>query len=581
MSIARDPVVDRSLESHDEDLAPIDVSYTKYQYERVAPQSGDVQNWSGGQQVTFAAPEYSDSVWDLKDSFAELRANVQIEFIYNTNTASNVGPIVVELSGYASACVEKFFMSGLFEDIQVYYGGTPVKQLECSNQLYPLLHSVYTLCSSDHTERFGIAESNNYTFLNDNPVQKGNAPSLVRDQYSQPRRTEVIRDAEYPYNECLDSFRNTGNIENWNGVPFLVQVNNTVGNQASAFFVPLNYSRGQQYRSALIHNPLNVQNPTGDTGTIGNSTFNPSTRNICFKLMIPFCQNNKKKPANIPLRFIFRRSKNLQAYVLGGDSQADALLSAGTDVGNTAGIIRSNYRIQFQEMNLYLKRLTLSENQKMVLYESPSMVYDMPAWTAQQFDITGTSFNRNVTFASLPELILVGLVPKKNILPYTAGINGVLNHFVKLGESVYHTQNNQNVAFSFLQMNSSYGRIPEDPYEPCQSNTEINTAQSLRAYRQWLKSLKSEVNAPVPFRTWLECHNWYAFILNTSNGNPHYTASRRERSTVNIVAQLVAGTTGEGPTTPEQNLQATSLVVIGMERNECLVTGLRNVTLVV
>lgn len=553
MSITRDPKVDRNLESHQEDLLPIDVSYTKYQYEKVTPQS-DVTSWNGGSNLVFNAGEYTDSVWDLGESYVELEAALQLNYTSTLHANTDV-----PLSAFSNACLEKFFFSSLLEDVQVQYGNTPVKQIQCPPQLYPLLHSVYTACSSRTAERFGAARSENWLKV-DSTLAGADVEAQAKidlNRIPQNRKFSILRDAEWPYNECLSGDSNDQTfIPTTYGIP--VDAYDSLG-----FFPPVWNGPGWQYRSSLI---LPTQNSTytGSAGA-GNGNYQDGYTKMVMKLKVPLADIDKKLPANIPLRFTFRRSRNI-GYSVQGLTVSDALFSSGADVVLKSQILDSKYVLKIRNMDLYLKRLTLSADQRMVLYESPSMIYDVPAWSAQQYDLTSNVFTKNVTFESLPSVVLIGLVPKNSISPPSGS-----THFSKL-TSVFDTTPPNVLTFSSLQLNTSYGRVPEDPYQPADSNGQLFSAQAMRAYKEFLKALKTEDKAPIPFKTWLNTMQWYAFVLNTNGQNPNYIASRPERSTIQVNANLV-GQSGE--------LDANSVVVIGMELNEMVITGMRNVSLVV
>jgi len=284
------------------------------------------------------------------------------------------------------------------------------------------------------------------------------------------------------------------------------------------------------------------------------------------KLKAPFFNDNFKKPANIPCRITLRRGKG-NYKTLCGVSQADLLMSTGSTVRNQTEIVNSRYGLQINELNLYVKRLVLSETQKMVLYEQPLMIYDSPFWSAQSFDLTGDSLTQNINFQSLPQLVLVGLVPKRNLVdPDPSPV-----HFNKR-YSVYNTCRPYEKSFRELFINTSYGRIPESPYQSAFASGSVNTAQSGRAYEEFLKATGLPRH-PLGFKLWSEQHTWYAFILNTDGENPNFEASRKGRSTINVVAGVVDAGAPRGGL-PNADV---SLVVIGMELNQMTIQDLKNV----
>jgi hypothetical protein len=518
----------------------------------VTMSSGNPQSWNGGTSISYTCPQYDNSVWDLNESYLEAKIRFQLKY----DSASGTDQ-VIPLSGHSNAAIEKFFLSGLLEDAQISYGGTNIEQLVAPPDLYPLLHSVYTMMTRDCDKVKGEAECRN--FYNDPVSVVGTTvANQIKLGYQDPAEFNITEDAEWPFNCALGS--ELGQIPttraNETHTPFKVQLSNF------ELQVPNQITASHEYRRALIANVNNVGVPTA-VGP-GNNTYQDGVVNVVCKLAFPFCETGYKLPSNIPLKFNFRRSKSV-SYTMTGDSQGDAVLSSGTAVTTAADVLRSTYQLTFNDLTLYLKRLTLSENQKMVLYESPSMIYDMPSWSGQTFDLNGSSFNQNVSFRSLPQVVFVGLVPRANISP-VAG-----THLLKFN-SVYNTTPRNQLQFRQLYINSSLGRIPEgEPYAPADSAVSVGCSGSGRAYREFAKAVKMSDKCPIPYKTWLNCAQWFAFILNNSGSNPNWVASRHERSNINIQADLVGSA----------SLADHVLVVVGAEMYEMLVTGLQNVALAV
>ncbi len=555
MSVQRDLALDKKIESTPSDLLPVDASYTKYSYEKINVSGGNPSNWGPGSNLQFSLPSYDDSVWSLDESYLQLRGKVHVKFSYDVGA----GPVTVSvpLSGFSTACIEKFFLSGLLEQVDVSYGGVPIKQLETTNTLYPLVHSVYTLMNSGIKNR-GEAESLNFY---NGVTTVSDAANEVKLGYHEHREWSVLVDAEWPYNCCVsgDNVNRAVSRGTETVLPFDVQAN--LAND-SVLYKDDYFTKNHQYRSSLILNPTNTQAPTATGGA--NNNFSDNSVNMLMKLAFPFAETGFKTPANIPLKLNLRRSRDA-SYQFKGDSLLDAILASGTDITTDEHIITSSYELQIENLDLFVKRQVLSESQRLVLYESPTQLVDMPSWSGQLYDITSSTFTQNVSFLSTPQFVLIALVPYANISPPAQ------DQFTTL-RSCYNTASPREINYQSLYINSSYGRIPEgQPYSACQTAADLGTSYDMRAYREFVKCLKQQNEAVVPFSTWRNNHTWYAFILNTDGGNPMYEASRKERSNITITAQLVK----DGAV----NWSDYKLVVIGMELNEMLISNLKNVAL--
>lgn len=561
MSATRDLTIDSNLVSNNENVLPVEATYTKYTYEKIPVQAGNPQAWLPGSTLVYASPQYDDSVYDLDESYVEAK----VRFVGVTSYVDGGGAVQSTseqpLSGYSTLAVEKYFMSSLLENLEVQYGGTSVRQFETSPSLFPTLHAVYSTVTADDDKVVGNAEPLNFFGT---ATGAGSVTIDVRNGYNAPREWSTYNDCSHPFNVCQASdsaVLAASRAAQAEGVPFDVQIN-----VAPFSYLPCKqYSNNHQYRSSLILNPDNTAPPAG-TGLI-NSSYGTGESTIVMKLKIPLADCNKKLPANIPLRFTLRRSRNV-ALSLCGNAQIDGALSGGTDVTNANS---STYDIRFSDFAIYLKRLVLSENAKMVLYEQPSMLYDSPAYSAQQFNLTSNSFNQTVSLTSAPQFVLVGLLPIASLNP-----NAVSGGFFNKVASVFDTPSTAVIGFNNLYLNTALGRIPEQPYDPVNSSSgvnRVNVSGSMRAYQEFKKVFKAQNMCPIQYNVWRNVFNWYAFLVNNNGENPQEQANRRERSNINVVAQIspAAGV----------NLSDYVLVVISQELNQMVVSGLKNVTMFV
>jgi hypothetical protein len=573
MTTTRDVIIDKSLVSQQEDILGQDVTYTQYKYEKIPIQSGNASQWTAGSTLIFQSPQYEDSVWDLNDSYLEAKIRVHAVHTYNVG-AGVVGPVSVPLSAFSSCAVEKYLMSGLLENVELQYGGASVQQFDANQKLFPILHSVYSTLTADSDKVIGSARPLNFY---DQLQDVGFAPVEVRNEYTYPREWEYYEDAKHPFNVCqsADSALFPKLRTQYTGVPFPIQYRSppvTGGNVPAGQF-PTNagkllpdftFDANHQYRSSLILTEDNSNPPTG-TGP-SNSTYTDGQNNVVLKLKIPFAEDGKKKPANAPIRLSLRRNKDI-SWSLAGDSASDALLSAGSDFVSPANIISSTYEILFDDLNLYAKRLTLAENTRMVLTQMPSLLYDMPAWQAQEFNLTGSSFNANVSFTQVPQLLLIGLIPKSVFNTSPAPPSGKYEKFI----SSFNTSPSQFMSFSELYVNTPKGKIPENSYQPVNSNGARNAVGSMRAYEEFTKVQKSMMACPIPYKTWKNNFQWFPFLISSNGENPHYQAEKLERSTLNVVANLVG----------KDNVSDHTLVVIGMVLNQMVLSALKSVVMYV
>ena len=582
MSLQREPKVDRRLIGNVESLLQVDTSYTGYSYEEVTPSNG-ADNWGPGQNLTFNLPVYEGVVYDFSDSYWSANVDAFVNGRVDVNGGTDIGPSN-PLHGFCNLALETFFNSGLLEDVMVKYGGSTLRQFDTNVDLFPLLHSVYTLFTLVDDQYQGDAMTDNYLGIYDaDDLGQQTPQGFGKSLNSQYRSWTILNDSVEPYNVALgsqvpDRVYNESNfdmrpygpaapsiLQNGGGFPFPVSVRQSTFGSATQFRPVGAFNTNWQYRSSLILNPGNTITVTAASPI--NAELNPVRKSIVMKLKAPFFNDNWKKPANIPIQITFKRSKNDYKLIC-GNSKADLLMSTGADVRNHGEVINSNYSIRLSDINLYVKRLTLSETQMMVLRQTPLMIYDRPIWHCQSFDLTSSAINKTVDYSITPQLVMCALVPSRNIVDP----DPLRTDFEKY-YSVYNTCRPYEKSFTELFINTSYGRVPESPYQPANDDGSINGAQSVRAYNEFLKSMKLSRH-PLGFKLWAEQHTWYCFLLNKDGNSPMRQATKRGKSSINIQARTTQAPSAQGGLADN----AVKLVVVAMELAQFAIQDLKTVT---
>lgn len=552
MSLGRPSRTDTNIVSTAEDLNKIDQSYREYSHQRVSVQQGNPQTWSGGSNLVFELPQYSDSVWDLRDAYLDAKVRFQVKFTPATTGTEVLSP----LPAHNTCAPEEFFLSSLVEDIEVTYGGTVVNGVSAPGNAYPVGHAAYTLMTEDAAHHHGSAINKNFLIIADDDQAR-----LI----DQTRVTDVCADSKNPYNMTLSYDKLADEKFFSSAYPFTWQ--------ASAVTFALNpsirYSSTQQYLQQLISNGSNYK-PAGGSlpaTVLAPEYIKPYVVNCVMKLKVPMFDNNHKYPANLPLRVTLRRSRS--PYLsLTGFAEADAWLVTGTGVGaglgdpyNSNTFSAAAYDIKFEALDLYVKRLVMSDSQREVLYSVPSLQYDLMNWQVQLHNPTGLSINHNLNFQSRPTLVMVGLVPNNSFEIPT------ITKFDKTN-SIFHTSSRDKIGFSRLYINSNLGKIPENDYRPIGSDGQLDPQQEGRAYQQFKKACRNQM-AVVPYFAWANNYNWYCFIVNSDDSNPQYTAEDVDRTTINITAEL-------NEVVPNERNNH-KLVVIGVSQNVLSVTNFSSV----
>lgn len=559
-SNVRPPIFDSMLVSTPADLSGVQQTYTKASYEKIPLTNGQPQNWTAGSVVGFTTPSFSDSVWDGAETYINLRGKVHATF-YHTTTGAVLQDI--PLSGYSTAAVEKYFLSGLCEQISLNYGDSEIKSFEGPPHLFPALHAMYTTLNVPNDKVIGEAQCLNLAPTPD-PLQTVQA---VKTSFFDDREWFLTRDACEPFNICqsadLDNLPGNRNAASTD-VPFDVQL--TVA-PYSLYRAHMS-NPGHQYRSSLILDSANTANPVGPPAVV-NSLHVDSSHEWSMKFYHPFFDKNKdgfKIPANLSLRIDLRRARDI-SYTLMGDALTDVILSTGALVPQTGpGATSCTYRLVIDQMDLYMKRLVLSETARTVLYQTPSIVWEQPIYTANDYTMTSRVITQPVANVKTPELVLVAMMPKDSLRPPALAPGGNFKKFT----SVYNTSPRGQIAFRSIYLNTSKGIIPEVRYEPCYDNLSLNTAQSMRAYREFKKAFKNPEECPIPFKLWVNNYQWYAFLINNDQESPHDETNLSERS--NIVVNAVVEPINDA------ELANHSLVVITMESGLVLDDNMKSVS---
>ena len=561
-SSVRPPIFDSKLVSTPADLSGVQQTYTKASMEKIPYTSGNPSQWGPGSTVTYTSPQFSDSVWDLAETQLNMRCRVHVDFDH-TPAGGPTTHYSLPLSGYSTAAVEKYFLSGLCEQINISYGDSEVKSFEGAPYLFPTLHALYSTVNCDNDKVVGEAICGNLAGIASVPTAIDDVKASYRDE----REWGVVQDACLPFNICQSA--DEANLPRRRALggqtelPFDSQL--TVAN--FTYFKPFIAGQGHQYRSMLI---LDTKNTTTLAPGVPNPAFNDGSLNIAMKFAHPLFDKNKegfKTPANLALRITLRRSRDV-SYQFMGNALTDALLSTG--IGPIPDeFSNATYRLYIDEMDMYMKRLVLSETARTVLYQTPSLVWEQPIWNATEYDLTSNQITQAVANVKAPECVWVALVPKAHLRPVAPAAG---QHFEKY-VSVYNTADRADINFRSLYLNTAKGQIPEVRYEPAFDSGSVNVAQSMRAYHEFKKSFKNPESCPIPFRTWLNGYQWYAFIVNNDSENPHDETNMSERSNivVNAVLQLPAGVV-------EADVRAAhSLVVVTMESGLVVDDNLKSV----
>lgn len=574
MSLSRPVTVDQRLVSNKFKILPEQESYTRYTYERITASGGNAQSWTSGQNLTFRFPQYDDSVWADFSVALRLRLNV----VGSLDATSGIDPpvaVAANLHAYSSVALELAFLSGLLEDLSVSYGGTEIRQFDVPTQLFSLLHMLYTLLTVHDDQYQGDALANNYLGLFDQSDDAQQTPQgYAKSNVEQIRDWTYINESVHPYNLAIGSvvdqtLFSAPALSGLGGTQDYFPFQYTVEDSNSAivnYYQPTVFNSNWQYRSSLIINPGNYTNAPNNSDE--NPELQPAVKNVVMTLKSGFFDDGFKKPANIPLTVTLRRGKG-DYKILCGSSKADLLMSSGSKYRNQQEVNASSYQLVIDELDLYAKRLVLSETQKGVLYDTPTMIYDMPLWSMQQFDLTGTGSNIQANFTRLPQLMLVALIPKAHLVDP----NPSAAHFIK-PYSVFTTCRPEEKSFTELYANTSYGRIPSDSYEPAFAGGSVNTAQSQRAYEEFLKVSKNPRH-PLGFKLWSTQYTWFPFIINGDAENPNSQAVPPGRSSISITYRVTQAAQALGGL---DNADV-ALVVVGMEMNQMIIQDVKNVSM--
>ena len=128
----------------------------------------------------------------------------------------------------------------------------------------------------------------------------------------------------------------------------------------------------------------------------------------------------------------------------------------------------------------------------------------------------------------------------------------------------------ERIGFKNLYVNTNVGKIPADEYRPVYDDLSLDAQQSGRAYHEFKKASRNQLEV-IGYHAWVNNYNWYPFLINNDDWNPQYHTTPLDRTTINLVAQVVLQS--------GQNLADHKLVVIGMEHNIMSITNFSSVVL--
>jgi hypothetical protein len=527
-SINENVAVDKFLESNQTNLLPVDASYTGYEYEKITSSTAP-GNWSGGVRAEFTFPQFEDSVWDTNDLYIDCVADIKLK----TSTGAEGYP-----SPYATVAIEQMFTSGLLENQQINYGGIDLQNMQSPSDSFPYLSGVYTLINNKSVHTGGNARVLQWIPADGTPVSAGTFNAGTSREFYRLRRNDIINDAEDPYDLSVDKcYQDAIPVEENSFVTAVYD-----GTTPEKYMSWLN--SGYIYRN--LHTAGDKEVPAA-AATVTNGY----KLRFLMKIKDGFLNNSYKKPANIPLKISLTRNRNI-GYALCGRADLDQTISrvtAGTD---------PTYTLKFDRMDMYCKRLFLSQNQLQVYRSSSLLMYDVPRWTIQVFNlapstgVTTQSININSNWTKKPETLFAAIVPNASLNPQLSG-TGV---FEKTTSS-FSSSNRRLIDFEELSINTSIGQIPKHPYQLRDKvSATHNMAGVKRAYEDFKKAC-ADPDKCITFSQWFENMRIYGFIINNDQANPHTQNSHPSRSTINVLGTVYTDDAGV-------SLADYSLVLIGM-----------------
>lgn len=530
--------VDGFLEANQTNLLPVDTSYSGYEYEKVTSSTAP-GSWTEGVRAEFSFPQYEDSVWDTESMYIDCVARLEI--------LSDDGSARCFPMSYSTVAIEQMFTSGLIESSEVNYGGIDLQNIQGPTNVYPYLNGVYTLVNNKSNRTSGSARINNLVvydgpddFFTLREAISGNVFPFYRTKH-----TDVYEDAADPYNLSVD--------KSYQITPF-------VGPGRILHAAPFDCYRYGGTPAELVWNRSDLLSGYVYRQKYANSDevvpVDPLTVPNGYKLrflMKPkdgFLNSPYKKPANIPFKWSITRCRNLR-WALCGHANHDARLAALAD---SAAQQAQTYQITFERMDLYCKRLFLTQNQISVYRSNPLLMYDVPRWSAQVFNLTSSTINQNTNWTKKPEALFAAIVPNASLQPTTTAVGTLFQKF----ESAFSSARKDILDFRSLYINTSIGQIPKHAYElfsQAGSGGRWSQEGVKRAYEDFKKACASPDDC-ISFSQWFDNMRIYGFIINTDQANPHTENSHPSRSTINVVAELTDSDPGV--------LSANSLVLIGM-----------------
>jgi hypothetical protein len=536
--------VDKFLDPNSSNLLPVDASYVDYRYEKITS-STNPADWTEGKRAEFILPEYENSVYDT-DEGLYIDCTAEIKLIPNEASGTYQGGRPDNnISALATVAIEQFFTAGLIDDIDVSVGGVSLKNYDAPANLYPYLQSMFIL--SNDLQRPSSKGGNSritpvlHGVTEDTPQKVG----LAIRGLSSEKGNDVFNDTKNPFHMSLDK-----TITGKAGSIAVIDFQDTTFKYNSA---NLTYPSSYIYRNCQT-------TPEKLSNIGGTSTAEPPPHEIRFLMKISegYLSSHWRKPANLKHRIALTRSRDIR-YALCGSGSADKYASNFVADGRNDLV---TYILKFSKMDMYIKRLTLSEAQLSLYRTLPLLEMDIQRWSAQAFNINSSgTLNQLTNWTKTPEILYIGVRLTDFISPPP-----LITDYGKV-TSMHSAPQQSTINVSSLYINSTYGTIPAERYIFEPKAGEVSITSDVRAYEDFIKTCAGYPHDVIDYQTWRSNFRWYGFTLNSSQANPYTEVPLPSRSNVNIVASF----SGSGDVTKY------SLVCIAMYRGKLGVANMKSV----
>lgn len=525
---------DTSLISGDHSLAPIEDSYIAYDYEQV-PSDVNSSSITTNTRLTFNPTSYSDSVYDLSNSYIEFDIT-PIVILKDPNTGSSVK----YLPSFATTTIDDFMTSALVQSVRTTLAGTDVSSVNNINTNSAPGNAMYTLINNRRKRVNGRAVKPLVVNQTTTAIEGlgGYTLAMTEGAEARPDICDVLEDTDDPFEMCLES--------NYN-LPMFIDSNkvlNTIFDSSGPTILSTPYSQSYVYRNNLITSKSNVNGPP-DTITI-------SKNHLKFRYK-PKCSfwEIGKIPANMSMQVVAKITDDFWK-VIRGNKLADACLCnlpSDPEPANANGVV---YSIEFNSVNLYMKRLILAQEQLTAYAESRFLRWDTPRYSVQSYNITSANLNQRVSFDRFPKLLLIGIFKNTTLSPISNtndinfrslvgstwcgnsrqyGVGGDPNGISDLSLEVHN-----------LETISWLGRVPKEPYSTVNETGQVDLSGCARAYKAFQNALINKET--VGFNQWQRFYRYYAFEFTPEGDNILGQSIPVNRSELSIKATLVPADNG-------------------------------------